>query len=76
MILKIKLNDWDKRGRTGEINSEDAPTIPIGLQEASEWISIPITRENCLDGKLSVDIKSASKYGLMITDLVLNPMNN
>jgi len=40
-----------------------------------EWISIPITRENCLDGKLVIDINTTSNSNLMITDLVLAPKN-
>lgn len=74
MTLKIRFHDWNKAGRTGEISCDDVPIRKLGAHINGEWISIPISRENCLDKKLDITIKKLTGPNLMITDLVLEPL--
>ncbi|MFT3682097.1 MAG: glycoside hydrolase family 2 TIM barrel-domain containing protein [Ferruginibacter sp.] len=73
MMLKLRFEDWGKKGRAGEIQCEDIPVIKLGSHENGEWITIPVTRENCLDGKLQININTSTKRDLIITDMMLEP---
>jgi hypothetical protein len=74
MTLRIRFHDWNKAGRSGEIACDDSPIRKLGNHINGEWISIPISRENCLDKKLDIDIKKLTGPNLMITDLVIEPL--
>ena len=71
MTLKLRFQDPNNRGRTGVIRCEDMPEVKLGKHPEGEWISIPVTKENCLDKKLVIEIDCKSGENLMITDLVL-----
>ena len=73
MELKIRFQDPNHAGRTGEISCEDNALIKLGSHVDGEWITIPITRENCLDGKIIITTNCTSGPNLMISHLVLSP---
>ncbi len=71
MELKICFLDPNKLNRKGIINCEDMPGISLGNHQKETWITIPVTRENCLDGKINVTVNCTSGPNLMITKLAL-----
>lgn len=73
LTLKLCFSDPNDSGRTGIITCEDMPSVELKNHKEETWISIPVTRENCLDGELNVSIKCKSGPNLMIRKLVLVP---
>lgn len=73
MELKICFHDSNNSGRRGVVACEDMPAVELGKHTDETWITIPVTRENCLDGKLVVEITSNSGPNLMVTKLALMP---
>ena len=73
MTLKLRFLDSNNQGRTGIVRCEDMPGVTLGHHPEGEWISIPITKENCLDGKLVIIAECKSGPNLMISDLILIP---
>jgi beta-galactosidase len=73
MELKIRFHDWNNAGRDGVVSCEDKAPVTIGKHADGKWITFPISRENCLDGKIDVEIKTTSGPNLMITQMVLLP---
>lgn len=71
MMLKVRFQDPNNRGRTGIIRCEDMPKVKLGKHVDGEWISFPVTKENCLDKKLVIDMVCTRGENLMISDLVL-----
>jgi hypothetical protein len=73
MDLKICFLDPNHLNRKGVINCEDMPEINLGNHTTETWVTIPVTIENCLDGKINVKINCTSGPNLMITKLALIP---
>lgn len=71
--LKLCLSDPNDSGRTGVITCEDMPPVELKKHEAETWVSIPVTRENCLDGELRISIQCKSGPNLMIRKCVIVP---
>lgn len=71
MKLKMYFHDPDKKGRKGTIRCEDMPEVYLNEHTEETEVSIPVTRENCLDEKITVYIDCASGPNLMIRKLVL-----
>jgi beta-galactosidase len=75
MELKIRFHDWNHAHRDGIVTCEDKAPVTIGEHADGKWITFPISRENCLDGKIEVDIQTTSGPNLMITEMALLPVN-
>ena len=71
--LKMCFLDSNKCNRAGTIKCEDVPTVQLDSHENETWISIPITRENCLDGIIRVEINSQKGPNLMLSKIALAP---
>lgn len=71
MNLKIYFYDSNKQGRKGAIKCEDMPEVILDKHTEETGISIPVTRENCLDGKIEIHINCTSGPNLMISKLIL-----
>lgn len=71
--LKMCFLDSNKCNRAGTIKCEDVPTVQLDSHENETWISIPITRENCLDGIIRVEINSQKGPNLMLSKIALTP---
>ncbi len=69
--LRICFSDSDKKNRKGTLQCEDIPEITLGNLAEETWISVPVSRENCLDGKISFSVNCTSGPNLMITKLAL-----
>lgn len=74
-LLELKLYFYDskKQTRQGLIRCEDMPEVILGKHSKDTSISIPVTRENCLDGKIKIDIECTSGSNLMLEKLILSP---
>lgn len=77
MVLKLHfINLGRSSGPTCEIYCEDAPMVKLEINATDEqWVTLPITRENCLDGKLTIDINTIKGPDAMVSDMVLTPKN-
>ncbi|PSL43068.1 glycosyl hydrolase family 2 [Chitinophaga niastensis] len=73
MRLKVKLHDWNQQGCACVVTCEDHSPVTVENQTGGKWVTFPITRENCLDGKLILDIKKKSGTNIMVTDIALTP---
>lgn len=71
MELKICFLDPNNLNRKGMINCEDIPGISLGNHQKETWITLPVSRENCLDGKINITVNCTSGPNLMITKLAL-----
>lgn len=71
MNLKMCFLDSNNSNRFGTIKCEDTPEIELGSHENETWVSVPITRENCLDGIIKVSIKCKSGPNLMLNKFAL-----
>lgn len=72
MDIKLYFYDSDKQARRGTIKCEDMPEVLLQEHVKNSFISIPVTRENCLDGKIVVDIECTSGPNLMIEKLIIS----
>lgn len=73
MDLKLYFYDSEKQSRRGTIKCEDMPEVLLEEHSKNTCITIPVTRENCLDGKIVVDIACTSGPNLMLDKLILSP---
>lgn len=71
MDLKLYFYDSEKQSRRGTVKCEDMPEVFLTEHLKNTCISIPVTRENCLDGKIVVDIKCTSGPNLMLDKVIL-----
>ena len=69
MSLKVKLHDWNQQVRAALVTCEDYIPVTVENQTNGKWVSFPITRVNCLDGKLILDIKKKEGANIMVTEL-------
>lgn len=74
MELKLCFHDSNRSNRTGIIDCEDVPTISLGNHEEEAWVTIPITRENCLDGRIKVIMECKNGPNLMLKKIVLSQL--
>lgn len=74
MTLKLCFLDSNKLNRTGVISCEDAPEVQLKEHHKETWISIPITRENCLDGKIKVAINCLNGPNIMLNKIALTAL--
>lgn len=72
MDLNLYFYDSEKQSRRGIIKCEDMPEVVLKEQPQNAFITIPITRENCLDGKILVNIECTSGPNLMLDKVVLS----
>ena len=68
MNLKIDLNNLSENNYIGIIKCEDIPDIKFDSKKEKS-ITIPISRENCLDGKIKIEIES--QQNIMVEKLIL-----
>lgn len=73
MDLKLYFYDSKKQSRRGTIHCEDMPEVILKEHVKDFFVTIPVTRENCLDGKVIVDIECTSGPNLMIDKVILSP---
>lgn len=73
MDLKLYFYDSEKQSRRGVIKCEDMPQVFLKEHAKNTCITIPVTRENCLDGKIVVDMECTSGPNLMLDKLILSP---
>jgi hypothetical protein len=71
MELRLRLSDPYHEGREGTIICEDDPEIKWPDNGNDGWITMPITRENCLDGKIVIEANCTKGPDLMISNLIL-----
>lgn len=72
MDLKLYFYDSKKQSRRGTIHCEDMPEVVLKEHVKDFFVTIPVTRENCLDGKIVVDIECTSGPNLMIDKVILS----
>lgn len=72
-LMNLKMCFWDSNNsnRSGVVKCEDAPAVNLGNHEKETWISIPITRENCLDGVIKVTIECNRGPNIMLNKFAL-----
>ena len=73
MAIKLYFYDSKKQSRRGTIHCEDMPEVVLKEHAKDFFVTIPVTRENCLDGKIVVDVECTSGPNLMIDKVILSP---
>lgn len=73
MDLRLYFYDSEKQSRRGTLKCEDMPEVLLRELTKDSCIIIPVTRENCLDGKIVINIECTSGPNLMIDKVILSP---
>ena len=70
--LYVRFHDWNKANRTGAVKFEDRE-FKLGKHEKGSWLQFHVMREDALDSKLILEMKTLTGPNLHITDVVLVP---
>lgn len=74
-ILKILFGDSNRANRKATVKCEDLPLMKIEEYVPNKWVDFPISREDCMDGIIHVDINSTQGPNAMVQTVVLEKNN-
>lgn len=69
--VRICVSDPNSAHRSCVIRCEDIPEVKVADMGKEKWVTLPITREHCLDGNIDITVRSTGGPNVMVSRIAV-----